>query len=151
MSGIVFLVIRFAIALALFAFLAWALWTLWLDLRVHSLWVASRQVPSIYLSWMDTQGSHTLELDAPEGIIGRDSSAELRLDDETVSSKHARLSYHHAQWWIEDLNSRNGTFLNGQAVKEPVVVTSGDELRCGRVVTTIYIRQGIRKDFMEVE
>ncbi len=139
MSGIVLLALRLAMALALYAFLGWVLWTLWTDMRQQSLWMASYRVPVICLSYSTVHGSKVLELRTPEGIIGRNPTADLHLNDETVSARHARLSFHHAQWWIEDLNSRNGTYLNGQMVTEPVVITSGDELRCGQVVMTVHI------------
>lgn len=127
--------------LALYGFLAWALWTLWLDMRAQGAWMVSSRLPTLRLSWDDGGSARTLELSAPEGIIGRDPASDLRVDDETVSARHARLSYHHAQWWIEDLNSRNGTFVNGQVVAEAVVLTSGDELRCGRVVMRVHIHR----------
>ena len=37
------------------------------------------------------------------------------------------LTYRQSQWWIEDLHSTNGTFLNQEAVLEPVVITDGDD------------------------
>ena len=141
MSGILLLILRLAMILALYGFLAWALWTLWLDMRAQGAWMATYRLPTICLSWDDGSGAHTLELSAPEGIIGRDPASDLRVDDETVSARHARLSYHHAQWWIEDLNSRNGTFLNGQVATEPVVLAAGDELRCGRMVMHVHIHR----------
>jgi pSer/pThr/pTyr-binding forkhead associated (FHA) protein len=55
----------------------------------------------------------------------------LPLDDKTVSARHARLAYHHGQWWLEDLRSRNGTFLNTKAVHEPLVLATGDEVQFG--------------------
>jgi pSer/pThr/pTyr-binding forkhead associated (FHA) protein len=69
----------------------------------------------------------------PEVMIGRDPACDVALDDPTVSNNHARLSYHHGQWWLEDLQSTNGTFLNGQAVSAAQVVTGGDVVRCGQV------------------
>jgi pSer/pThr/pTyr-binding forkhead associated (FHA) protein len=61
----------------------------------------------------------------------------MLLDDPTVSNTHARLSYHHGQWWLEDLRSTNGTFLNDEAVASPLVVTDGDVVRCGQVQFTL--------------
>ncbi len=68
---------------------------------------------------------------ATEAILGRDPTCQIYIDHPTISARHARLAYHHAQWWIEDLHSRNGTFLNDQPVQDAVVLTQGDELRCG--------------------
>ena len=63
------------------------------------------------------------------------------MDDQTVSSQHARLAYRKQQWWLEDLASTNGTFLNGEAVTTPVVITHGDELRLGHLGVRIEIGQ----------
>jgi pSer/pThr/pTyr-binding forkhead associated (FHA) protein len=61
------------------------------------------------------------------------------LDDKAVSALHARLSFHHGQWWAHDLGSRNGTRLNGQRLDAPTVLTTGDEIRCGaaRMLVTL--------------
>jgi pSer/pThr/pTyr-binding forkhead associated (FHA) protein len=72
-----------------------------------------------------------------EVLIGRDPACEMILDDPTVSNRHARLSYHHGQWWLEDLQSTNGTFLNNEPIAAPLVVTSGDVVRCGQVELTL--------------
>jgi pSer/pThr/pTyr-binding forkhead associated (FHA) protein len=56
---------------------------------------------------------------------------DIPLPDETVSARHARLTYHHGQWWLEDLGSTNGTHLNDELLSVPTVLTSGDEIRCG--------------------
>jgi pSer/pThr/pTyr-binding forkhead associated (FHA) protein len=47
------------------------------------------------------------------------------------------LSYHHNQWWLEDLGSTNGTLLNQEKLTIPTVVISGDEFRCGETRFTI--------------
>jgi pSer/pThr/pTyr-binding forkhead associated (FHA) protein len=130
MSGIVFLILRFLLALALFAFLGYVLWTLWRDLTRQDEILASRRLPPLQV-WL-ADGSQR-RFSTPEVVIGRDPACEIILDDPAVSNKHARLAYHHAQWWLEDLQSTNGTFLNGEAVSTPLVVTGGDVVRCGPV------------------
>jgi hypothetical protein len=130
MSGILFLILRFLLALALFAFLGYVLWTLWRDLKRQDEVLASRRLPPIHLS-LANGSQHRFSM--PEVMIGRDPTCEMALDDPTVSLYHARLSYHHGQWWLEDLRSTNGTFLNGEVVASPLVVTGGDVVRCGQV------------------
>ncbi len=63
--------------------------------------------------------------------IGRAASNTVVLDDDYVSSEHALLSLRGSQWWLEDLNSRNGTQLNDIPLNAPAVVTMGDVLTIG--------------------
>jgi pSer/pThr/pTyr-binding forkhead associated (FHA) protein len=133
MSGPVFLILRLILVLSLYAFLGWALWTIWRDLKRQSQGLLTWQAPPITLLRQTEQAFVPLHFSASEILIGRDPLCDCCLDDKTVSADHARLSYHHNQWWIEDLQSRNGTFLNQEPVSTPVVVTSGDDLRVGQV------------------
>jgi pSer/pThr/pTyr-binding forkhead associated (FHA) protein len=72
-------------------------------------------------------------------ILGRDAACDYPIDDQTISSKHAQLSFHHQQWWLEDLRSTNGTYLNDETVTSPVVVTNGDRLRLGHLGVKVEI------------
>lgn len=139
MSGPILLIIRFLLAAALYAFLGWALWTLWRDLRRGSEALVGPQAPLLSLILAGEEGDRPFRFTTPEVIIGRDPANDCPLEDKTISAQHARLSYHHGQWWVEDLGSRNGTFLNQEPVVEPLVVASGDRLRCGQVVLGISI------------
>jgi len=68
------------------------------------------------------------ELDLPQGvtIIGRSLDCNLTLEDPLVSRRHARIVLDATGARIEDLDSRNGVRVNGVAVREPVVLRSGD-------------------------
>jgi pSer/pThr/pTyr-binding forkhead associated (FHA) protein len=139
MSGPILLVIRIATAAALYAFLGWGLWLLWRDLRRHSRELGAPLNPPLMLTVEGEIQPATYRFTTPEVTIGRDSTCECSLDEPTISARHARLSYHHAQWWVEDLHSRNGSFLNDEPVRGQVVITSGDSLRCGSVVLVVAI------------
>ncbi len=138
MSGIVVLIIRAIVSLMLYAFLGTALYILWQDIQMQSELVKAAQVPSLTISSI-TDDINPMEFNVPEVIIGRDPLCNFVIPDETISSRHARLSYHHNQWWLEDLNSTNGTFLNDDRVYTPTVVITGDEIRCGQIVLKIII------------
>lgn len=140
-SGFILLIIRLALALALYGFLGWAIFTLWRDLQRQGLLIAARQVPPVTLVQQPADGAPPRWFSIPEVTIGRDPANDCFLDDKTVSSTHARLTFHHRQWWVEDLGSTNGTFLNQEPVTTPLVVISGDELRCGQVEMTILIEE----------
>ncbi|MFT4036573.1 MAG: FHA domain-containing protein [Thermomicrobiales bacterium] len=69
----------------------------------------------------------------PESVIGRDRDVAVVLDDPHVSARHAELLLQGDQWWLRDLDSRNGTLLNEQPVHSVVAVHSGDVLQCAGV------------------
>jgi pSer/pThr/pTyr-binding forkhead associated (FHA) protein len=139
MTGIVIFILRLILAASLYAFLGWALYTIWRDLKLQSQLVASRRIPPILLQPELGGPGVEHEFSSAEFTIGRDPGCESPIAHETVSSRHARLSYHHNQWWLEDLGSTNGTFLNEERVTTPTVVISGDELRCGQAVFHLVI------------
>jgi pSer/pThr/pTyr-binding forkhead associated (FHA) protein len=64
-------------------------------------------------------------------MIGRDRQAELVLGDAEVSRRHARLEVQRGIVFLRDLESRNGTFLNGHRVRTPIEVCEGDEIDVG--------------------
>lgn len=69
----------------------------------------------------------------PEGdtILGRAADAGIRIDFPGVSRHHARITVASTGVTLEDLESRNGTFLRGQRIAGPVVLSDGDEVRLG--------------------
>ncbi len=136
MSGIVLLILRILLAVSLYTFLAWALITLWQDMKRQSDTLKNR-VPAISLSNLDQNLAY--HFTKPEVSIGRDPANDCPLPDKTVSTQHARLVFHSNQWWLEDLHSTNGTYLNQDPVSSPLVITNGDQLRFGQVILAISI------------
>ena len=78
-------------------------------------------------------------------VIGRDEKADFRIDDPTVSNVHARVVRTDSDYAIEDAQSRNGTFVNGEAVKTRNVLADGDTIRLGKVILTFNIAAGPRQ------
>ena len=132
MSAPFVLVLRLLLAASLYAFLAMALFTLWREIRIQGANLASRKIPSISL---EIQGQEPVVLkrffNQPEILIGRDTHCDISLGDGSVSVRHARLAFHHGQWWLEDLGSTNGTRINKEPVSIPTVVIGGDQIECG--------------------
>jgi pSer/pThr/pTyr-binding forkhead associated (FHA) protein len=141
MIGILFLLLRLVLVGLLYAFLLWALYILWSDLRMQTLALQAPQIPPVTLEVTNLLEEQPATFDIPEILIGRSAAANYTIRNETVSSQHARLSYHHHQWWVEDLKSTNGTFLNGERVVSPTVVMNGDELRCGQVNIRVTLQE----------
>jgi len=74
--------------------------------------------------------------------IGRAKQCTLRVDSPDISGKHARLGFESGQFWIEDLGSTNGTFVNQQQISGRVDVQPGAAIRLGRELTLVGIVSG---------
>ena len=81
-------------------------------------------------------GGREVTHDLPEEktTVGRLSENTLQIEDASVSSRHAEILFETNSWLIRDLDSTNGTFLNGSKI-ENAVLNHGDELRFGSIVT----------------
>jgi hypothetical protein len=139
MSAIIFLVLRILLAVVLYGFLGLAFYTLWRDMQQQGQLFAARQPTPLMITSLADSLALTRRFAKSEIILGREPACDLQLDDQTVSLRHARLSYRLNQWWLEDMASTNGTYLNGEVVTAPVVITQGDELRLGQVGLKISI------------
>jgi len=82
----------------------------------------------------------TTPLDKYQIVIGRDAStADLVIDATGVSRRHARISWLASKYVIEDLNSSNGTTLNGETVNELQSLKSGDKIIIGQNILLFQI------------
>jgi DNA-binding winged helix-turn-helix (wHTH) protein len=63
--------------------------------------------------------------------IGRDRDAAICVDAPSVSRRHARVVFSEGRAMIEDMHSKNGTFVNGRRIEGPVALSDGDEIRVG--------------------
>jgi hypothetical protein len=63
-------------------------------------------------------------------VLGRQEGCEVRMEDPTVSRVHASLRRERGEWVLVDLDSRNGTFIDGRRIGR-VCVRPGDDLRLG--------------------
>lgn len=140
MSATLFLILRFLIAAALYTFLGWVVVILWRDLRAHTAQITLNKAPRLGLRFTMNDAAPVRYFTSSLVTIGRDAVCDCPIDDRTVSTRHARLSFHHTQWWLDDLGSTNGTMLNGEPVTEAVVLTSGDLIRCGQVELRVEIQ-----------
>ena len=80
-----------------------------------------------------------IALNAGENILGRAPDAAIWIDAPGVSRHHARICLDGANATIEDLGSKNGTYLGGQLVTASSALADGDQIRLGSVVVTFRI------------
>ena len=138
MSAPITLALRLLLALALYGFLGWALYTFWRDIRHEASGLVTRRVTGISLTVrVGGETAAVKHFIQTEITLGRDPICDIPIFDETVSARHARLTFHHGQWWAEDLGSTNGTLLNQEMLTQPTVLTSGDEISLGQTNLTV--------------
>jgi two-component system, cell cycle response regulator len=65
-------------------------------------------------------------------VIGRATNAEIRVEDDGISRAHARVRAETDRAFVEDLGSRNGTFVNGTKIGAPHELKEGDKIQVGR-------------------
>lgn len=70
----------------------------------------------------------------PSMTIGRAPECDLLIDDTYASAQHARVFGKNGAWYVEDLGSTNGTFVNDQKLAAPAMVQPGDRIRVGTTV-----------------
>ena len=138
MTAILVLILRFALAIALYTFLGWILSILWQEVKQQGELLASQKKPVIkMLAKLESGKEIQQRYSQTEVTIGRDPNCDFPILDEAISAHHARVSFHHSQWWLEDLSSTNGTFIGKSKVSVPVVLIASDQFKCGNTMFTI--------------
>jgi pSer/pThr/pTyr-binding forkhead associated (FHA) protein len=87
-----------------------------------------------------TEGSNAgarADLDQAPILIGRGSDAAIRLDDDYVSTRHARIAASGDQWFVEDLGSTNGTYVGTVRITQPTTITLGTQVRIGKTIVEL--------------
>jgi hypothetical protein len=136
MDGLLFVlwVARLLFLLLLYVFLYRVVRTLLRDLR------AAAREPTTTLGRLVVMASpglepptgHVFALDAIT-TLGRDVNNSIVVDDPFASAEHAILTFRGSDWYVEDLGSTNGSYVNGQAVSGVATIGFGDELQIGQV------------------
>lgn len=136
MDGLLFVlwVVRLLFLLLLYVFLYRVVRTLLHDLR------AAAREPTTTMGRLVVMASpglepptgHVFALDAIT-TLGRDVNNSIVVDDPFASAEHAVLTFRGSAWYVEDLGSTNGTYVNGNAVTGVATIGFGDDLQIGEV------------------
>jgi len=94
--------------------------------------------PVCWLVW----GRRVAPLRPGENLIGRSTDSVVAIDSSKVSRRHTRIRVAGAQATLEDLGSKNGTYLEGRRVDGPVVLSDGDQISVGSTVLTFRRGEG---------
>jgi pSer/pThr/pTyr-binding forkhead associated (FHA) protein len=74
--------------------------------------------------------------------VGRSPSVTIPLDDKTLSREHTQFYLDRGRPCVRDLESKNGTLLNGQLLKQPTALKPGDKVRVGAATFTVVFEPG---------
>jgi pSer/pThr/pTyr-binding forkhead associated (FHA) protein len=98
----------------------------------------SRAKPPRSVVVLDEQG-HRRETRPLDGTIqiGRAEACQVQVSDTYVSSFHARIFARDGGWFVEDLGSTNGTYVNQNRITEPAELRVGDRVRVGKTVLEV--------------
>jgi diguanylate cyclase (GGDEF)-like protein len=99
-----------------------------------------QQVAAYLVVLQGTNVGEMHKIEGPEVIIGRASSATVRLNDDGISRRHCRVLSVGGQVTIEDLGSANGTVVNGEMIQQ-LALKEGDKIRLGATTTLKFTYQ----------
>ena len=89
--------------------------------------------------WWLVSEKDQFRLETGEMIVGREPAANIYIDNGSVSRRHARVLVDGMGVTLEDLGSKNGTWVNGSPVTRPTILREDDEIRFGSVL--MHLRQ----------
>jgi len=95
----------------------------------------SSQLPNYLIA----RGKRQFVLGRGDNLLGRDPKATVWIDHPSVSRHHARISIHLARAVLEDLKSRNGTFLDGRHIERPTEIQHGAVIGLGPIALTFVV------------
>ena len=134
MSAQIVLLIRILIAVFIYGFLGIAIYTLW---KITFPSTGKNKEPLPEITFTDNQTDQSISFTENEIYIGRDKNVNYSIIDDAASNLHARVFLKNKQWWIEDLNSTNGTFLNEEKLVSPSRLFTDDHVQCGKTKINI--------------
>jgi pSer/pThr/pTyr-binding forkhead associated (FHA) protein len=91
------------------------------------------------INYLLVSPSRQITLAPGENLVGRDPQAAVWLDAPGISRHHARVTIDGGHVTVEDLGSKNGTYVRGDPVTEPTSLADGDEIRFGSLPLTFRV------------
>jgi pSer/pThr/pTyr-binding forkhead associated (FHA) protein len=100
---------------------------------------APRGTPSKVVVIDGPSAGATASLDGEPVLVGRGTDAAIRLEDDYVSTRHARIGSSGGTFYVEDLGSTNGTYIGSQRITQATAVQLGSRVRVGK--TTLELKK----------
>ena len=137
-NDILLLILRLGASLTLFAFVGAVGYMLWRDFRQaevllqeHTRQRGKLVVVSIPAASIYKVGQSFRLL--PLTNIGRAPTNTVQINEAYISNEHALITWRNGQWWLEDIQSSNGTRLNDIRITAPTVLSATDEIGLGEI------------------
>ncbi len=144
MPEIVYVTLRFVFLALLYVFVFLVARTVYRELKPAPVRPAVERVPAkaprgrrkarlVMVSEVGRKKQAGWELEG-EVIVGRAPECAVSLDDEFASNLHAKIYQAEGRYYVEDLGSTNGTYVNGRRIHYPTELRNGDRIKIGRMV-----------------
>ena len=149
MSPFLLSVFKYALLVLVYLFVWRAMRSVARDLRVPQIQASARPAPApvpggpppragkapavVIVRAAGGKRQGTYKLSSPTDV-GRAETCRIQPDDTYISSQHARFSSKDGTWYVEDLGSTNGTYVNDERIARPTPVHAGDKVRVGTTV-----------------
>lgn len=91
-----------------------------------------------YAVLVDVKTHRPIYLRKKDVLIGRGQNSDIQINLDTISSEHARIHLTSRGWALSDLNSHNGTKLNGRFITQPQLIFDEDTITFGDRVFVFY-------------
>jgi pSer/pThr/pTyr-binding forkhead associated (FHA) protein len=131
MNAVLAFILRLILVLLSYTFVVWISFLIYNDLNGKGKVSLRKNIPPILFQLDGEDAPEERRYYKPEIILGRDPSCDFPLRDDRVSLRHCKVAYYKNQWWIEDLGSTNGTYLNNSMITTDVVLMNGDIIKLG--------------------
>lgn len=143
MNDQIILIAKYSFLLLVYAFLSFALWVIYSQLKpsdgksVKTKKKGRSKAP--FIDFTESGGSGRYSLRTGELVIGRGEACDVTLEDTYVSKSHSRIFVSGDRYFLEDLGSVNGTYLNGTKINYPAELRDGDMIKIGTTAAEFFI------------
>ncbi|MCP4606942.1 MAG: FHA domain-containing protein [Proteobacteria bacterium] len=105
---------------------------------------ARRPKPGLLVAYAPpgAASEHSIPINGAAMVVGRGSDCDCHFNDHTISKKHFRLSTNNRKVWLEDLQSTNGTSINGERVKGVTMLECPAIIRAGQTILVFHSQAG---------
>ncbi len=133
MTATIIFILRLILAIILIGFIAVLFFTTSRQLSTQVKLLSPNLKINLRLSYKDKPDEDTFLIQQSDVLVGRDPNCKIHIPNDTISAQHARIYLIDQNWWIQDLNSTNGTFLNDEQIEQPCILTDNDLIQIGNV------------------